>query len=83
MLKLRGVQLVAQGKARSCYLCQSLSDSTVQALTYIAPAVIPLAQLFAPKAWSGTVHNTLRCKTGQSGSTQFLYLVSHSSLDWE
>lgn len=53
--RLREVKSVAQGKARTYYLLQSLSDSKAQTLTYVAilpkPTAIPVA--LRPVAWRG------------------------------
>lgn len=78
--RLREVKSVAQGKARTYYLPQSLSDSKAQTLTYVAispkPTAIPVA--LRPVAWRGIPSGGQSAKADRP-----CFFISHLPPHWE
>lgn len=78
--RLREVKSVAQGKARTYYLLQSLSDSKAQSLTYVAilpkPTAIPVA--LRPVAWRGIPSGGQLAK-----ADRLRFFISHLPPHWD
>lgn len=83
--RLREVKSVAQGKARTYYLLQSLSDSKAQTLTYVAILPKPTAIPVALGLWHGVEYPQVGSRPKQIDPVFSFHisLLTGSAGSWE